>query len=242
MTITVHDHAHTYELAWRATDDGPVITDLRVTSDSGAPITSDSLKRINTDRLARAAALYDTDAQAELGVAMRLAWDQLDDVMRNPDPAARVAGVLAEWEKDEFATLVASDLQQQARSVDELAEWLDDMYANAQHVRLVLPELSAAEQVAAMRAAIGEDAPKNRGGRPREYSYEFLQKVAVWAKEGALEGSVYQYVAQRAVDTGEKSEYDASPGAVRWWIKRCKEAGLLGPDELRKPRTRRKDR
>ncbi|MCX2940465.1 hypothetical protein [Mycobacterium pinniadriaticum] len=43
-------------MAWRDTPQGPVITDLRVTSFDGTPITVSSLRKIVPDRLARAAA------------------------------------------------------------------------------------------------------------------------------------------------------------------------------------------
>ena len=55
MAVTCHDHAHTYEIAWTDTDAGPVVTDLRVISTTGEPITSAALRRINPERLARAA-------------------------------------------------------------------------------------------------------------------------------------------------------------------------------------------
>ncbi|ORB91453.1 hypothetical protein [Mycobacterium persicum] len=75
VTITCHDHAHAYEIAWRDTDDGPVITDLRVTSVDGVPITSDTLKRINTDRLARTAAMRDTAEAADAARKLRQTLD-----------------------------------------------------------------------------------------------------------------------------------------------------------------------
>ncbi|HUO39096.1 MAG TPA: hypothetical protein VMU34_15240 [Mycobacterium sp.] len=248
MTITVHDHAHSYELAWRPTDDGPVITDLRVMSDHGVPITSDSLRRINTARLANAAQVYDTDIAADLG---RILGDDaetyLADVMCDPDPAKRVAGVLAWLENsgDEFAAEVAAELRRSAKAQDlsDLAEGFDAWWARRGQSFVISPGV-VADAFAAEATKRGIVPPrKRRGGRPREYSTEFLMKVAKWAREGVIKGSVYEYVAQRAVDSGEKSRYDAMPGAVRWWIKRCKEAGLLGAEELRKPHaTTRKDR
>ncbi len=73
--VSVHDHAHTYEIAWRDTDAGSVITDLRVHSDSGAPITAATLRRINTDTLLRAARRYDTTEDAALGRELRATFD-----------------------------------------------------------------------------------------------------------------------------------------------------------------------
>lgn len=75
VSITCHDHAHIYEIAWRSTEAGPVITDLRVTSPDGAPITTDSLKRINTERLARTAAMHDTAEASERARQLRQTMD-----------------------------------------------------------------------------------------------------------------------------------------------------------------------
>ncbi|WKG08186.1 roadblock/LC7 domain-containing protein [Nocardia sp. PE-7] len=60
VSITCHDHVHHYELAWRDTPDGPVITDLRITSTDGSPITKRTLSRIDPDRLAVYAAGADS--------------------------------------------------------------------------------------------------------------------------------------------------------------------------------------
>ena len=90
VRITCRDHAHHYELAWRDTDDGPAITDLRVTSDDEAPITSDSLRRINTVRLAHAAQIYATTQAAEQGRRLRETLDGATAHLRN-DSAAMIA-------------------------------------------------------------------------------------------------------------------------------------------------------
>lgn len=75
MAVTCHDHAHTYEVAWTDTDAGPVVTDLRVTSTTGEPITSAALRRINPERLARAAAAHDTAGNARAASELRAAVD-----------------------------------------------------------------------------------------------------------------------------------------------------------------------
>jgi hypothetical protein len=56
----------------------------------------------------------------------------------------------------------------------------------------------------------------------------------MWAREAhAYRHAVYPYVADCASEaTGE----DFGDDAAKWWIKRCKEIGLLGRDELRRPR------
>ncbi len=71
VRIECHDHAHYYEFAWRETEDGPVITDLRITSETGIPITKRTLARINADRLAVNAQSADTPEAAERGRALR---------------------------------------------------------------------------------------------------------------------------------------------------------------------------
>jgi len=73
--VELHDHAHTYEVAWVETDDGPAITDLRVSSGDGTPITQASLRGINTSTLLRAAQRYDTAEHAEAGRERRAAFD-----------------------------------------------------------------------------------------------------------------------------------------------------------------------
>lgn len=75
VTITCHEHAHRYEIAWRDTADGPVITDLRVTSDDDVPITKRTLARIVPDRLARTAAMHDTADAAGVARALRQTID-----------------------------------------------------------------------------------------------------------------------------------------------------------------------
>lgn len=75
VTITCHDHAHAYEIAWRDTADGPVITDLRVSSVDGVPITSDTLRRVNTARLARTAAMHDITEAADAARKLRQTLD-----------------------------------------------------------------------------------------------------------------------------------------------------------------------
>lgn len=73
--ISVSEHAHTYEIAWEDTANGPAITDLRVRSDDGSPITTATLRRINTDTLLKAAVRYDNAEAAEAGRELRAAFD-----------------------------------------------------------------------------------------------------------------------------------------------------------------------
>lgn len=187
VTITCHGHAHTYEIAWRTDKYGPVITDLRVTSPDGAPITSDSLKRINTDRLARTAAMHDTADAAGAARDLRQAIDT-------------------------------------ASGTTEGHDWIE-------HFRFTNGVLDAM----ARHAPPGATPPKpgrKKGGRPR-HSREFLAQVTAWAREASVKGhSVYPYVAERAAAAGRPARIDT----VKVWVRRCKDAGLLGPGELRQPR------
>lgn len=240
VEITLQGHAHTYELAWRPTSIGPAIIDLRITSPEGVPITSDSLRRINTERLAKTAEAYDTDQAAETG---RIVGDSfktdLADVMSNSDPADRVAGVLAYFENadDEtgFSAEVASILRNSATAPDlsDLAEQFDRTWRDAGG-SFVIPPAATAHLAAEIAKRTAER--KRRGGRPRQYTHEFLLQVAKWATEGAVRGSVYKHVQKCAIESGEKTEFDATIPQVRWWIKRCKDAGLLPADFAREPR------
>ncbi|MCD2119437.1 MULTISPECIES: hypothetical protein [Rhodococcus] len=67
ITVQCEGHAHHYEIAWEDTENGPVITDLRIFSPDGTPITKRSLARINPDRIAAAAKRTDTEELAEAG-------------------------------------------------------------------------------------------------------------------------------------------------------------------------------
>lgn len=188
VTITCHDHAHTYEIAWRDTGDGPIITDLRVTSHAGVPITSDSLKRIRTDRLARTAAIHDTAAASTAARHLRAAFEKATGSTEGFD-----------WlERFRFTEGVA-----------------DAMIRHAPPgARLQKPSA-------------------NRGGRP-PLSPDFLAQVARWAREETvLGGGLYRRIADRATKSVGR---DVSDETVKGWIRRCKAAGLLEPDELRRPR------
>jgi len=188
--VTVHDHAHTYEIAWTETPDGPVITDLRVCSGNGAPITSETLRRINTDTLLRAAVRYDTTEDAAAARELRSSVDAAIG-----DSSIDTSGV----ESLRFADGI----------VDAMARHLPP------GATLPTPEAS-------------------RGGRPK-LSREFLAQVADWAREGReRNAAVYPYVADRAA---AQLGRDVADETVKGWIRRAREAGLLAPGDLRKPRT-----
>ncbi|OBK13320.1 hypothetical protein [Mycobacterium asiaticum] len=188
VTITCHDHVHTYEIAWRNTADGPVITDLRVTSVDGVPITSATLRRVNTARLARTAALHDTGESANAATKLRQTLDTAT------------------------GTTEGHDWIERFRFTDGVID------AMAKH---------------APPGAAPTRSSANRVGRP-SLSPEFLAQVAVWAREeSVLGGGVYRRVADRAADALGR---DVSDDTVKGWIKRCKHAGLLKPDELRRQR------
>jgi hypothetical protein len=198
--IECHGHAHTYEVAWRDTSAGPVVTDLRVTSNDGAPITSASLRRINPDRLARTAAARADEVAFVNSSAERM----------RVDLEAKFGAEL------EARGLHASDLIGDVRSYEEPGHFI--------HGR------------------------KRRMGRPK-LTREELERIATWAREAAQEAAddgkaIYPKIAKLAVDSGWRgytSKHPPTNEAVKGWIRRCKDAGLLAPDAIRKPRTPRED-
>lgn len=174
--IECHEHAHTYDVAWRDAPDGPVVTDLRVTSNDGTPITFATLRRINTDRLARTAA-------------------------KRRDELSFVGSVADEMR----AGLAARGIEPaEDGHVFELSSW-------EEQGPLLFPKPA-------------------RRGRPTEITQEFLAQVAAWAREAAAEGhAIYPYIAEKA-GSGRTAD------TVKGWVRRAKDAGLLRPDELRRPR------
>lgn len=249
VQIRCRDHAHYYEFAWRDTDDGPVITDLRVTSDDGSPITMDSLRRINTVRLAHAAQIHDTDAAAEVGRVLGNAAEiALTDVMSNPDPAVRVAGALAYIERDDsgFGAEVAADMRRQAQAPDlsDLAAMIDGWYAaRGQSFIIHSDTLNNAMIAAAVERGLATPR-KRRGGRP-PLTREFLAQVAQWARQASrMQEPYYSYIADRV---NERDGWEPSRETIKVWIKRCKDpndvlgADALGNEELRRPRNPRTD-
>ncbi|TDO16927.1 hypothetical protein EV580_0091 [Mycobacterium sp. BK086] len=239
--MTCHGHDHRYEFAWSDTDNGPVITDLRVISDAGTPITSRSLKRINAEVLARSAKRHDTDEAAETGRVMGLAAEiDLADVMSNPDPAARVAGVLAYFESDDsgFGADFADALRRESKSPNfsDLAERFDDWYGNRGESFVLTESVMRRASAKMLDDAIERlaGAPvKRRGGRPA-LTRAFLVKVANWARTAKDENrAVRQYVLDKA-NEGHPKPLWTSTDTAKKWIERCKEEGLLGDEELRK--------
>lgn len=185
VKITLHEHAHRYEIAWQATPTGPVVTDLRITpSGAPVPITTASLRRINMDRLARTAAMHDTPEAAD----------------------------------------AARELAQAVQGVTGEPSWLETF-------RFTDGVIDAM----ARHAPPGAKFPqKRKGGRPR-LTADFLANVAVWAKQAATQGhAIYPYVARSAA---ERIGYTAADETVKGWVRRCKDTGLLKPDDLRRPRT-----
>jgi hypothetical protein len=229
--ITVNDHAHTYEVAWRDTDDGPVITDLRVHSDDGAPITANSLRRINTDTLARTARRYATAQAAEAGRELR---NGLEEVLADQDPAEMVAGATA-WLEEQGLHDEARALRRSAAKVGPAAlvasgfegveafRWTEDLIDAM--VRHALPGVRP------------HDPKRRRGGRPKTITHDFLTQIAELAREARdrNERPMYPFIAQRALDTG-LTKFAASDDTVKGWVRRAKDAGVLAPDGLRKPR------
>lgn len=185
VKITLHGHAHRYEIAWQATPSGPIVTDLRIVpTEEAEPITTNSVRRINVERLARTAAMHDT---LEAAVATR-------------------------------------ELAQAVQAVTGEPSWLETF-------RFTDGVIDAMVRHAPEGATLPQ---KRKGGRPR-LSTDFLVNVAGWAKQAATQGhAIYPYVAQRA---SEEIGYTTADETVKGWVRRCKEAGLLKPDDLRRRRT-----
>jgi hypothetical protein len=230
VTVTCHDHAHTYEFDWHDTAGDAVITDLRVTSRNGTPITSATLKRINTDTLLKAARRYDTRQAAEQARELRRLIEAATAEFAS-DPASMVVAAIAYLESldDDIATELARELRRVATETDP-EEMVADGAAGIERFRFTDGVLDAMVR----RLPLSETPPKSRGGRPR-LSNEFLVQVADWAREASARnaGAVYDYVAARAAN---QLGYIASVDTVKGWIRRCKDTGLLGPNELRRPR------
>lgn len=234
VRITCRGHVHHYELAWRDTDDGPVITDLRVKSDDGAPITSDSLRRINTVRLAHAAQLYDTPQAAERGRRLRKTVDDATADLRN-DPAAMIAETCAELASVDDPAAAAFARQLRALDPAQAAAWVATAGEGLQTMRLTEANL----RDWAAKAGLSRGG-KRRGGRP-PLTREFLAQVADWAREAArMETPYYSYIAEQV---NEHYDWEPRPETIKVWIKRCKDPNdllggdALGRDELRRPRT-----
>jgi transposase len=229
--ITVSDHAHTYEVAWRDTDDGPVITDLRVHSEDGAPITSDTLRRINTDTLARTARRYATARAAENGRKLREAVEIATAQAAN-DPAEMVAGAIA-WCEEQGLEDAARELRRVAAEVGPAA-LVASGFGGVEAFRWTEGVIDAMVRTAprGIRLAVPN---RRRGGRPKTITEDFLALVAEWAREGRdrNERPLYPFIAERAAaHLGHPVQNDT----VKGWVRRAKDAGLLAPDELRKPR------
>jgi hypothetical protein len=244
VRITCRGHLHHYEFAWQATKDGPVITDLRITSHNGAPITSDSVRRLNTVRLAHAAQLYDTNSAADLGRVLGAAAEaSLASAMGDRDPAVRVAAVLAYIEEDDsgFGAEIAADMRRssQAPDLSDLAPRIDEWWARRGESFIVRTD-TLADVVAAEAVQRGLTPPPRRGGRPA-MTREKLAQIAEWAREAVrMQEPYYSWIAKRHNKT---YKWEPSKETIKVWIKRCKDPNdLLGTDalrrdELRQPRT-----
>lgn len=227
VRITLFDHPHRYEVAWAQTDDGPVITDLRITSNDGTAITSNSVRRINVERLAKTAARHHTPQAAQRARDLRAVFETA--VSRYPDPEAAVADA-CDW-LDSTGDPDLADVARQLRSAaaDGAATVLADALDGTERRRFTDDVIRAL-----VRRSQRASPPKL--GRPTEWTPEHLALVAQWSRDAMTQGgSVYERVADRATD---ELGHLVSAHQVKWWITQCKQAGLLGRDELRRPRTR----
>lgn len=236
--MTCHGHAHTYEFAWSETGGAPFITDLRVTSEVNTAVTSDSLKRINTEVLARAAKRYDTeDANKnarQLNESLRTAMA----AQRAVSSPQEIAVSAAEW----LETLDDPDMNELARQLraegpEAAAKRLDAVMSGP---GLTLRTTEANIRSMALEAGVIKEAKRGREPLDRE----FLSRVAEWAREGKDRNvrNIYEFVAEQASRPKELGGrgYKVSTDMVKKWLRRCRSEQLLGPDELRQPRTPRK--
>ncbi len=226
VTITVSGHDHRYEFAWCATPDGPIITDLRVMSDDETPITSDTLRKINTGRLAASAARADTPAAAEVGRELRELIEGITDrQLVDSNPATVVEGGLQWLLETSPNDPAVAQFVRKLRGLDP-GEVLAAAGAGVEAARIV-PETLAAAQAA---------VNPGKAGRPR-LSRERLREVAEWARTARDRGvNVYEYVAEAAT-AADNLRHPYGDQAAKKWVRRAKAEGLLGPDELgRKPR------
>jgi hypothetical protein len=225
VRVTCHGHAHSYEIAWRDTPEGPGITDLRVKAHDGALITSDDLKRINATVLARAARRYDTPEAVEQRRELRAAVDAATAHLRG-DPAAMIASACEGL--DAFDNPAAAELARRLRGLDpvEAAEWVATAGEGLETMRITGTNI----RDMATRAGL---ITETRGRKP--LTPEFLKQVAEWAREAKDDnaGNIYDHIAVRA---SAVRGYKVSTDMVKKWLRRCRDAGELGRDELRQPR------
>jgi hypothetical protein len=230
--VTLFGHDHRYELAWMDTDAGPVVTDLRITSDDGVPITSKSVGRINVERLAQAAALHDTSAAARNARALRAALQAVVGNYADPEAAVSDACAWLDSTGDPAADDAATALRR-ASTEHGAAVVIADALNNIERHRFTEGVIRA---LADRRPGGASDTTgTNVGGRPPTWTPDFLALVAEWARDREFGGNLYERVAERAQDhLGEQ----ITPNQVKHWIKQAKRANLLRPDELRQPRRR----
>ncbi|MGO9099049.1 MAG: hypothetical protein ACLP9Y_06260 [Mycobacterium sp.] len=225
VTIWLYEHHHRYEVAWTHSADGsPIVVDLRICSDDEVPITSNALKRINVERLARAAARHDTDEATRRGREMR---EALAAALGESNPAQILADAL-EWLDAQGAVSAVNELRRATAQTgpDTL---LADGLAGVEARRFTDGVVDAMVR----HAPPGVTPPKRRGGRPPKWSQEFLAQATAWALEAHEDGNaIYPYVAARA---SEATGADYDEDNAKWWIKRAKQTGLLAPDQLGRP-------
>lgn len=211
-----------------------MVTDLRITSPEGTPITSDSLKRINATVLARAARRYATAEAAKTGRALHDALAAATAEAAK-DGAAMVATAI-EW-LEATGTPVAQEFAETlaALDTDQAQQWVAARGIGAATARLTDADIA--------RWPPPPGARRRRRGRPPEITAEFLSQIAEWAKYARDNNirPVYGYVADQVVANGLRPTRPADD-TVTAWIRKCGPNGLnlLERGELRQPRTPKK--
>ncbi len=237
VTIACFGHEHVYEFAWKTADDGsPVITDLRVTSHGGAPITSNSLRRINTDVLGRKAQRYDTAEAAESGRKLRETVESTIAVMlQTKDAHTLIAEACDDLESDGDPESLELARELRALTPDEAAVRMAAGAPGLESMRITQENIRD-------WAASTRSSARPRGRKP--LSREFLEQVADWARDAKADnsGAIYEYILERVNQGRSPRDRIHTTDTVKKWVRRCKDEGLLRSDELRQPRAPKKGR
>jgi hypothetical protein len=224
VTIECHDHAHYYEFAWATNDLGPIITDLRITSREGVPITRDTLKRIPTERLAATAQLADTPGQAETARGLRKV---VEAATRDVDPARLVDHFVADLESRGLVTEAESVRRDAAERgaaavvAEGIAGW--DTYRSTLDVMLAAAERTDPAMMSRVRERV-------HGARRGRMPVAFYEDVAKWARAGRTRRSVYAHIQEQSAAWGHRNP---SRDTIRRWIRRAEAEEFLTPGEIR---------
>ena len=228
VTITCHDHPYTYEFAWAATETGPTITDLRITSSDNTPVTTAGLRRIDAERLAGAAALADTQRWVETTDAITAA---VTAATANIDPDTLIAAHLAELESLGLAD-AAEGLR---RDVAEqgAAAVLADMNSSVGTWRI--PTAAPLAWIDNLDSQAAARLHRRTTGKKKHPPPEFYAAVADAVRTAnALGRPEYAAIAERAAAWGRDNP---TRDTIRRWKRRAEAEGYLQPAQKPSPNT-----